>query len=108
MIALLLLATASTAPTATVVPSIDQQRFEACTALAESDPVRALDQAGAWRVNGGGLLARHCEALAYVAQRRWVPAATRPWAICASACSTSAPAWALSRAALSVCSQVSD
>ena len=76
MIALLLLATASTAPTATVVPSIDQQRFEACTALAESDPVRALDQAGAWRVTGGGIAARHCEALAYVTQKRWLPAAT--------------------------------
>ncbi|UVO54965.1 tetratricopeptide repeat protein [Sphingomonas sp. SUN039] len=81
MILPLLLAaqTAAAAPVAAPaapVQTTDQQRFEACTALVETDPVRALDQAGAWRVNGGGLLARHCEALAYVAQKRWVPAAT--------------------------------
>ena len=83
MIILLLLAAVQTAPADAPAqpptPPIqldDAQRFAACTTLVDTDPVRALDQAGAWRVNGGGLLARHCEALAYVAQKRWVPAAT--------------------------------
>jgi tetratricopeptide (TPR) repeat protein len=73
---LLFTAQAATAAPAATVQTNDQQRFEACAALVDSDPARALDQAGAWRVNGGGLLARHCEALAYVAQKRWVPATT--------------------------------
>lgn len=73
MIFLLLLAAG---PAAIAPPGSDQARFEACAALAGDDPVTALDQAGAWRVTGGGLLARHCEALAYVTQRRWIPAAT--------------------------------
>jgi tetratricopeptide (TPR) repeat protein len=71
MIVLLLLAA-----TPTAVANPDQVRFDACTQLAETDPAKALDEAGAWRVAGGGLLARHCEALAYVAQKRWIPAAT--------------------------------
>ncbi len=77
MISLLIFAAqaASAGPVAAVQAN-DQQRFDACAALVANDPARALDQAGAWRVNGGGLLARHCEALAYVAQMRWVPAAT--------------------------------
>ena len=58
------------------VPTADQAKFDACAEMAATDPVRALDQAGAWRVAGGGVLARHCEGLAYVAQKRWLPAAT--------------------------------
>jgi len=73
---LLFLAAQAAAPSAPAIQTTDQQQFEACAALISSDPVRALDQAGAWRVTGGGLLARHCEALAYVAQKRWLPAAT--------------------------------
>ena len=72
MIALLALAAAAAA----VPPSEAQVRFEACAALAESDPAAALDQAGAWRITGGGVLARQCEGLAYVATTRWLPAAT--------------------------------
>jgi len=64
------------APVAAAAPSPDQVRFDACVALAQNAPAQALEQAGAWRVSGGGLLARHCEALAYVAQSRWAPAAT--------------------------------
>jgi tetratricopeptide (TPR) repeat protein len=73
MIALLLLAVQ---PVAAPAPSVEQQRFESCAALAETDPARAIEQAGTWRVNGGGVAARHCEALAFVAQKRWLPAAT--------------------------------
>ncbi len=77
IISLLIFAAQAASPAAAgPVQTNDQQRFEACAALVASDPARALDQAGAWRVNGGGLLARHCEALAYVAQGRWLPAAT--------------------------------
>lgn len=56
--------------------SPEQTRFEACATLAEADPVRALDEASTWRLAGGGLLARQCEGLAYVTQKRWLPAAT--------------------------------
>lgn len=69
MILFALLATAAPAPSAIAT------RFEACAALAESDPAKALDQAGAWRLQGGGVLARQCEGLAYVTQKRWAPAA---------------------------------
>jgi tetratricopeptide (TPR) repeat protein len=51
-------------------------RFEACATLAETDPARALAEAGTWRIAGGGVLARQCEGLAYVTQKRWLPAAT--------------------------------
>ncbi len=62
MIALLLLAAEPT-------------RFEACAMLAESNPVSAIDEASTWRIAGGGVLARQCEGLAYVTQKRWLPAA---------------------------------
>jgi tetratricopeptide (TPR) repeat protein len=70
MIALLILA----AQTAAVTP--EAARFEACAAMAETAPARALAEAGTWRIAGGGVMARQCEALAYVAQKRWLPAAT--------------------------------
>jgi tetratricopeptide (TPR) repeat protein len=69
MIALLLLASEP------VVASADAARFEACATLAETDPAHAIDEAGTWRLAGGGVLARQCEGLAYVTQKRWVPAA---------------------------------
>jgi tetratricopeptide (TPR) repeat protein len=67
---ILLMLAAAAAP---VTP--EQTRFDACATLAERDPVRALDEASTWRVAGGGLLARQCEGLAYVTQKRWLPAA---------------------------------
>lgn len=70
MIPLLLLAAAPAAA------SPAQARFETCVALTETDPAKALDEAAAWRVVGGGVLARQCTGLAYVAQARWAPAAT--------------------------------
>lgn len=51
-----------------------EKRFEACAALTKSDPEKALAEANAWRV-GGGLPARMCLGLAYVALERWGPAA---------------------------------
>ena len=70
MIALLILA----AHPATATP--EATRFEACATLAETDPARTLAEAGTWRIAGGGVLARQCEGLAYVTQKRWLPAAT--------------------------------
>lgn len=43
--------------------------------LADSAPARAIDEASTWRLAGGGVLARQCEGLAYVTQKRWEPAA---------------------------------
>lgn len=60
------------APTA----SADQQRFDKCVAMIDDDPVKAVDAAGTWRVEGGGVLARQCLGLAYAAQQRWLPAVT--------------------------------
>ena len=68
MILLLLAAAAAT-------PNTEATRFEACATLAETDPARALDEASSWRIAGGGVLARQCEGLAYVTQKRWLPAA---------------------------------
>ena len=70
---LALAAAAAAAPTPTPTP--DQARFNACADLAAADPVKALDAAGAWRLAGGGIPARQCEGLAYVAQNRWIAAA---------------------------------
>lgn len=66
---------ALSAAAAAAASSPEAARFDACAALAERDPAKALDEAGAWRLKGGGVLARQCEGLAYVAQKRWAPAA---------------------------------
>jgi tetratricopeptide (TPR) repeat protein len=50
-------------------------RYDACVALTKSDPAAAVKSADAWRVAGGGLPARKCLGLAYVADGRWAPAA---------------------------------
>jgi tetratricopeptide (TPR) repeat protein len=38
--------------------------YEACLALVESDPAKAVDEASAWADSGGGPPARHCFCLA--------------------------------------------
>ena len=53
-----------------------QARYGQCTDLVRSEPQRAVDTASAWRVQDGGLYARMCLGLAYVALERWAPAAT--------------------------------
>lgn len=60
---------------AAAIPSPEETRFAECIALAERDPARALDEAGAWKIAGGGVLARQCEGLAFSSQKRWLPAA---------------------------------
>lgn len=57
-------------------PSAEEARFAACVELTEKDAARALEAAGTWQVEGGGVLARQCAGLAYASLRRWLPAAT--------------------------------
>jgi tetratricopeptide (TPR) repeat protein len=72
MIILFLAAAAAAAPPA----SPEQARFEACSELVDSDAAKGLEEANAWRLMGGGVMARQCEGLAYAALRRWLPAVT--------------------------------
>jgi tetratricopeptide (TPR) repeat protein len=72
---LLILAAATTA--ATPPPSQPpKDRGSACAALARTDPARAIAEANAWRLVGGGIPARQCLGLAYVQDERWLSAAT--------------------------------
>jgi len=68
----------SLAVAAAAAPSVspEQARFEACADLVERDAARALEEANAWRLVGGGAIARQCEGMAYAALLRWLPAAT--------------------------------
>jgi tetratricopeptide (TPR) repeat protein len=68
---LFLAALAAAAP----VPESNAARFADCVALANANPAKALDEAGAWRIAGGGVLARQCTGLAYAALNRWQSAA---------------------------------
>jgi tetratricopeptide (TPR) repeat protein len=69
---LLALAAAAQAPTSAAA---DAKAFEDCAALVKSAPEQALQRADEWRLKGGGLPARQCLGLAYVALERWAPAA---------------------------------
>jgi tetratricopeptide (TPR) repeat protein len=59
---LLLLGLLAAAP-ALAAPS-DPTRYAACIQLAGKDPARALQMAHGWRLEGGGVAARHCLAVA--------------------------------------------
>ena len=76
ILAALFLVQAATPPPETTPPTPEQVRFRTCAALAQSAPERAVEHATAWRVEGGGLDARQCLGLAYVALGRFAPAAT--------------------------------
>lgn len=47
----------------------DKSRYNACMALVKTDPGRAVANAQAWRIEGGGVPARHCLALAQFASQ---------------------------------------
>ncbi len=53
----------------------DAARYRECLAVVRTAPAHAADLAAAWRLEGGGLPARHCLALALTAQGQ--PAAAR-------------------------------
>ena len=64
-------------PAAVAAPdAAAEDRYRACTAQVRAEPLRAAETANAWQRVGGGLLARQCLGLAYVALERWEPAAT--------------------------------
>ena len=60
---------------AAAAPESNAARFADCVALASANPAKALDEAGEWRIKGGGVLARQCIGLAYAALNRWQSAA---------------------------------
>lgn len=47
----------------------DPARYATCMELAPKDPARAMEQAYAWRLDGGGVAARHCLAVAQMHAR---------------------------------------
>ena len=54
----------------------DRSRYNACLAQVKADPGRAVAVAQAWRIENGGVPARHCQALAEAARKDW-PAALK-------------------------------
>jgi len=70
----LLLGLTATAALAQRGPA-DRQRYQGCIEQTRSAPAKAVETANAWRAAGGGLPARHCLAMAYLAQERFAPAA---------------------------------
>ncbi|MEN2785952.1 hypothetical protein ACFOKI_09900 [Sphingomonas qilianensis] len=72
MILPLLLLAAQAGPPA---PSL-QDRFNACVELAGRDPHAAAEEAGRWRLAGGGALARQCLGMAYANDGKWAAAAS--------------------------------
>ncbi len=72
MISLLLALAAQGAP-ADLDP---EARYRSCTALIKRSAESAVATADQWRLQGGGLPARQCLGLAYVALERWPAAAT--------------------------------
>jgi tetratricopeptide (TPR) repeat protein len=65
---ILLAAVSADTPTA-------QARFDNCVAITRQDPAKAIVEAEAWRNASGGIAAKQCLGLAYVAAERWAPAA---------------------------------
>lgn len=78
MIALLLALAAATqtVEAAEEARPSDQALFASCADTVRTDPEKAVSLASEWRIRGGGLFARQCLGLAYVALERWAPAAT--------------------------------
>ncbi|ATE63354.1 tetratricopeptide repeat protein [Rhizorhabdus dicambivorans] len=72
---------AAAAAAATVVPPAPPSQAEhsargqRCAALAKRDPARAIDEARAWGIAGGGMAARQCLGIAQAAQEQWPAAA---------------------------------
>src|SRR3712207_5083656 len=63
-----------TPPTPT--PETEEGRAAACQAEVRRSPQAGLATANRWQAAGGGLLARQCVGLAYVALQQWTNAAT--------------------------------
>lgn len=52
----------------------DRSRYDACLALVATNPSRAIETAQAWRIEGGGVAARHCLALAQFERKDYAAA----------------------------------
>lgn len=61
---------------APAAPDSQVGRFQSCAAEIRAAPEQAVTTANSWLVEGGGLPARQCLGLAYVALGRWASAAT--------------------------------
>ncbi len=61
---------------APAMDALTEGRYRACVARVRENPEQAIQAASAWRIDGGGVYARLCLGLAYVALDRWGPAAT--------------------------------
>ncbi|MCA3255554.1 MAG: tetratricopeptide repeat protein [Alphaproteobacteria bacterium] len=55
-------------------PSAEAARYASCLGLAATDPVRAVETASVWRIEGGGPPARHCLGVAYARQGKFLAA----------------------------------
>ncbi|MCR9214153.1 MAG: tetratricopeptide repeat protein [Proteobacteria bacterium] len=55
----------------------EQAEYQACLTLTKREPEMAFESALAWKGEGGGYPARHCEALALVALKKYHIAAPR-------------------------------
>lgn len=73
MILSLFAALAAQVATAPATP--EDGAYKACIAQIRTAPEQAVETASDWRVKGGGLPARQCQGLAYVALERWQDAA---------------------------------
>lgn len=61
-------------PAAAAPMAGDSSRYRACLALAKSAPERGIETAQAWRIEGGGVPARHCLALAQFGRQDYAEA----------------------------------
>jgi tetratricopeptide (TPR) repeat protein len=52
----------------------DKSRYESCLAMARATPQRGIESAQAWRIEGGGVPARHCLAIAQFGLRDYAEA----------------------------------
>ena len=75
MILSLLLAAAQAAATPAPAAPPEDPAYKNCIAKVQTAPEQAVEHASDWRVQGGGLAARQCLGLAYVALERWQDAA---------------------------------
>lgn len=79
LLALLLLATpalAQQAPAERYDPSLDRVRYDGCVRAIPTDAQKAEQYALEWQGLGGGLPARHCQALAQLHQQNYTAAAS--------------------------------